>query len=180
MLTILILGCNRPENSTRQRCSYGEQSERTSVTMSRKPVGTTLDQKGFPNQSLGGVFWLNAGSALENLLKGIIVQDDPSSIVNGTVTPDLKTHNLLNLAKRASVSVDVQDAFSIYRMQCVMLAGRNPCSNKPNESKPPVFSEADVIAYRSLFERFSSRFADRESNVVALYRLVMSEDFDLA
>jgi hypothetical protein len=149
--------------------------------MSRKPVGTTLDQKEFPHQSLGGVFWLNAGSALENLLKGIIVQDDPSSIVNGTVTPNLKTRNLLNLAKRASVSVNVQDAFFLsIGTQCVMLAGRNPCSNKPNESKPPVFSKAYVIAYRSLFERFSSRFADRESNVVALYRLVMSEDFDLA
>jgi hypothetical protein len=119
------------------------------------------------------VFWLNAGSALENLLKGIVVQDDPSSIVNGTVTPNLKTRNLLNLAKRASVSVDVQDAFFLsIGTQCVMSAGRYPFSNKPNESKPPVFSEADVIAYKSLFERFSSRFADRDSKVVALYRLV--------
>ncbi len=142
------------------------------VTMSQKPIGTTLNEKEIPNSGLGGVFWLNAGSALENLFKGLIVQDDPSSIVNGTITASLKTHNLLKLAKRASVALDVHDAFFLHvGTQCVTWAGRYPCSNKPNESKPPVFSEADVITYRSIFARLSNRFADHDSKIVTLYRL---------
>jgi hypothetical protein len=172
MLTILILGCNRPENSTRQRCSYGEQSERTSVTMSRKPVGTTLDQKGFPNQSLGGVFWLNAGSALENLPKGIIVQDDPSSIVNGTVTPNLKTRNLLNLAKRASVSVNVQDAFflSIERSALCWPGGIHVRTSRTSRSHPCFRKHMSSPTGAS--SSGSLGLADRDSKVVALYRLV--------
>ena len=146
--------------------------EEAFAKISRNSVGTTIDQKEAPGSSLGGVFWLNAGFALENLLKGLIVQDDPSSIVNGVITNSLKTHNLLRLAKRASVALDVRDAFFLHvGTQCIMWAGRYPCSNKPNESKPIVFSEADVIAYQRMFERLSSRFADQDSKIVRLYRL---------
>jgi hypothetical protein len=76
------------------------------------------------------------------------------------------------LAKHVSFAIDVYDAFFLHiGTQCVIWAGRYPCSNKPNQSKPPVFTEADVIAYRSMFDRLSGRFADRDSKGITLRRL---------
>jgi len=133
--------------------------------LSGAAVGSTIDLKQAPNANLGGVFWLNAGLALENLLKGIIVQDDPASVVNGTITNPLKTHNLLRLATRASVPLDPVEGFFLWvGTECVKWAGRYPCSTSPDESAPPVFSEADVMAYRGLFSRLSGRFTGCDSN----------------
>jgi hypothetical protein len=142
------------------------------LRMSRFAVGTSLDVTEVPSQGLGGVFWLNAGLALENLLKGIVIQDDPSSVVSGVIAKRLRTHNLVKLAKFASVPLDVQDAFYLYTaMRCVTWAGRYPSSIDANETKPPVFSEADVTRYKHLFNRLSNLFANPNSLVVTLHRL---------
>ena len=82
--------------------------------LSGAAVGSTIDLKQAPNANLGGVFWLTAGLALETLLKGIIVQADPASVVNGTITNPLKTHNLLRLATRASVPLDPVEGFFLW------------------------------------------------------------------
>lgn len=47
--------------------------------LSQSPVRATVDLRAVPHANLGGVFWLNAGFALENLFKGIIVQAIPTA-----------------------------------------------------------------------------------------------------
>jgi len=81
------------------------------IKISQLPASSALREDEVPNLYLGEVFWLNAGSALENVLKGIIVQDDPSSVSNGVIAKGVQTHNLLRLAKRASIVINVRDAF---------------------------------------------------------------------
>lgn len=142
-------------------------------SLSRSSVGTAVSLRDVPHVNLGGIFWLNAGLALENLFKGIIVQDDPSSVVNGTITKKLKTHNLFALAKLASLELDPNDAFFLWvGSECVEWAGRYPCAIKPEKSSPPVFSEGDVIAYKGLFDRLISRFDGSHSKNVIFTRLV--------
>src|SRR6185312_3753520 len=46
-------------------------------------VGFELTSREVPFMNLGGVFWLNAGFALENCLKGLIIQNQPSLISDG-------------------------------------------------------------------------------------------------
>lgn len=142
-------------------------------SLSRSSVGTAVSLRDVPHANLGGVFWLNAGLALENLFKGIIIQVDPTSVVNGTITKKLKTHNLLVLAKLAALELDATDAFFLWvGTECVAWAGRYPCAIKPEKSPPPVFSEGDVIAYKRLFDRLMTRFDGSHSKNVTFTRLV--------
>jgi hypothetical protein len=144
--------------------------------MSLAPIGTTLSEAEIPNAGLGDVFWLNAGFALENLLKGLIVQNNPSSVINGIITKNLKTHNLIALAKRVPLDLEIRDAFFLdIGTRCITWAGRYPCSINLISSKPFVFSEADVMVYRSLFNKLSSRIIDNKSEnnsrMIRLFRL---------
>lgn len=140
--------------------------------ISQFEIGAEIRLEQVPHVNLGGVFWLNAGFALENLLKGIIVKDQPDSVIKGRITRPLKTHNLFNLAKRASIDLNVNEAFYLWvGTQCVIWAGRYPSSIKPEETAPPVFSESDVIAYRSLFDRLAGHFDTSDSRVVTFSRL---------
>jgi hypothetical protein len=142
------------------------------LTMSQSGVGSMVDQKKVPYANLGGVFWLNAGFALENLFKGLIVQSDPQSVVNGTITAPLKTHDLGRLAKRAGLDLAAFDAFFLgVATQCIQWAGRYPCSTKSGEFPPPVFSESDVNVYRKLFDEAASRFTAKDSKTVTFMRL---------
>ena len=140
--------------------------------ISQFEVGAKIRLEQVPHVNLGGVFWLNAGFALENLLKGIIVKDKPDSVINGRITGPLKTHNLSKLAKRASIDLNVVEAFYLWvGTQCVIWAGRYPSSMKPEETAMHAFSESDVIAYRSLFDRLAGQFDTSDSRVVTLTRL---------
>ena len=142
------------------------------VRISQFPVGTVIRVDVSP-VNLGGVFWLNAGMALENLLKGMIIADKPHLANGGRLDRSIRTHDLCVLAKRASVKLSVMDAFFLWvGTQCVMWAGRYPSSLRPGETKPPVFSEADVDAYTSLFDRFASRFDASEPRHRTISRLV--------
>ena len=142
------------------------------LNMSQLPAGTVIELERVPFADLGGVFWLNAGLALENLLKGIIIGSRPDSVVEGRISSRLKTHDLLRLAKCASIELSVIDAFFLQiGTQCVTWAGRYPSSLRGGESQPPVFSEADVIAYRSLFERLVANFEPGSEKRVAFRRL---------
>lgn len=140
--------------------------------LSSAPVGAAIGHEHAPSAGLSGVFWLNAGLALENLLKGILIESDPTLIIGGAITSRLKTHSLLRLAKNAAVSLDVNDAFFLsIGTKCVQWAGRYPRSTKPNSSAALVFSETHVTAYRRLFERFSERFPSSGAKTVSHVRL---------
>ena len=108
--------------------------------LSQLEVGAEIRLEQAPHANLGGVFWLNAGFALENLLKGIIVKDKPDFVINGRITRPLQTHNLFKLAKRASIDLNVIEAFYLsVGTQCMIWAGRYPSSTKPEEKAPPGF-----------------------------------------
>ncbi|MBE3123444.1 MAG: hypothetical protein IMZ65_01420 [Planctomycetes bacterium] len=140
--------------------------------LSHAEVGTVIDLKQVPHANLGGVFWLNAGLALENLFKGMIVRDQPRLIVKGAITGPLKTHDLLKLAKMALVDIDAtEEVFLTIGTVCVTWAGRYPCSTKPGESPPPAFSEAGVVAYRKMFDRLVGRLGGAVSRGVTFERL---------
>jgi hypothetical protein len=134
--------------------------------------GDEMPLEDLPYVNLGGIFWLNAGLALENLFKGSIIQREPQLVVNGTITRHLKTHNLLSLAKRAEFPLTGLDIFYLWiASECVRWAGRYPCSTKANETAPPVFSEADVMAYRHIFDRLLERFSSTLDKQVYFVRL---------
>lgn len=142
------------------------------LRISRFPVGTVVNVDASPS-NLGGVFWLNAGMALENLLKGVIIADKPHLANGGSLDRSIRTHDLCVLAKHASIELSVIDTFYLWvGTRCVVWAGKYPSSLKPGETKPPVFSEADVGAYRRLFNRLASRFDASEPRHRTLVRLV--------
>ena len=130
----------------------------------------------YPFSGLGGVFWLNGGFALENLFKGIIIQDDPSMVTNGVISKSLKSHNLLELAALALVDLDPIEGFFLdVGTACATWAGRYPTSLRPGEPSPWVFCEADVAAYRSIFDRLLTRFKPSHFKTSTLVRLGHSE-----
>ena len=140
--------------------------------MSKLPVGTTVVQEQFRNANLGGVFWLNAGLALENVLKGLIVKQQPDVVVNGRLNRDLKTHKLLKLSGLAGANLSVIEAFYLsVATECVIWAGRYPASTTGKEPTASVFSEADVLAYRNLFDRLVDQFDSGNGRVVVFQRL---------
>ena len=138
------------------------------VKMSEFEVGTVVRCV-----NLGGVFWLNAGLAIENLLKGIIVNDRPDLVVDGRIGRKLRTHNLMRLARLASIELDPIEGYFLWvGTECVTWAGRYPCSTTPGQTKPPVFSEADVLGYRRLFDRFVGHFDDSDSRCIVFERVI--------
>src|ERR1700733_6916156 len=93
-----------------------------------------INLEDYPNMDLGGVFWLNGGFALENLLKGIIIQDDPSKVISGIISKQLKSHNLHKLAELASVDINpIEGYFLFVGTECITWAGRYPSSIKAGE-----------------------------------------------
>lgn len=140
--------------------------------LSGKHVGSTVSLSDVPYVNLGGVFWLNAGLALENLLKAIIIHQEPDSVVNGTVARSLRTHNLTALARRAAITLDPIDAFFLWvGTESVTWAGRYPCANAPGKTGPPVFSESDVLGYRCLFDRLEKKVPADDGRTVSFTRL---------
>lgn len=140
--------------------------------LSCMPVGAQVGREEFPGPGLGDVFWLNAGLALENLLKGLIVQSEPALAAGGRMAQTLRTHSLLRLSDLAGLELCVTEAFYLsIATECVMWAGRYPASTKGKEFGPPVFSEADVLAYRGLFDRLVGRYDEDDKRVVTYQRL---------
>jgi len=142
------------------------------ISLSHATVGALVDAEQTPHANLGGVFWLNAGLALENLLKAVIIRGQPDLVNKGKINREIKTHDLFSLVKLASLEIDVREAFYLrVGTQSVTWAGRYPCSTKPGELPPPLFSEADVMVYRKLFDRLVGRFGDDDSRRVKFKRL---------
>jgi len=142
------------------------------AAMSKLAPGATVTRDQVPNAYLGGVFWLNAGLALENLLKGIIVKRDPKSAANGRLARHLKTHNLLELCDRAGAKLSESEAFYLCTAtRCVQWTGRYPTSTSGEGPEASVFSESDVLAYRALFDRLAGDEDFTERRVVIFSRV---------
>lgn len=137
------------------------------------PPGSVIDLEQIPNANLSGVFWLNAGLALENLFKGRIIKSRPELAANGAVAGPLKTHNLIRLAKLAGYELDVITAYYLWvGTQSVVWTGRYPCSTKPAESRPATaFCESDVLVYRQVFDNLAAQLEDPRRRRIVMKRL---------
>ena len=136
-------------------------------------IGSELTSSDVPFMNLGGVFWLNAGFALENGFKGLIIQNHPELIDNGILNQKLRTHNLLKLAELAGEELDGLEGFYLWiASKCVEWSGRYPVALRPGETVPLVFSEADVVKYKAVFDRIISRFDRKYSTVTRFKRVV--------
>lgn len=100
----------------------------------RLNVGSELNSSEVPFMNLGGVFWLNAGFALENSLKGLVIQNQPSLISQGVLNKKLRTHNLLKLAELANVDLTGVEGFYLWiASKCIQWSGRYPVALRPGE-----------------------------------------------
>ncbi len=132
------------------------------IAMSKLPVGSEVRRV-----NLGGTFWLNAGLAIENLLKGSIIQREPSLVVDGRINKSLKIHDLTKLARLADTELSPVEGFYLWvATECIIWAGRYPSSTNAKKTKPPVFSEADFLAYESLYKRFAPQRPSTASGTV--------------
>lgn len=136
-------------------------------------VGSELTSREVPFMNLGGVFWLNAGLALENIFKGLVIQHQPSLISDGVLDKKLRTHDLLKLAELGKVDLNGVEGFYLWiASKCVQWAGRYPVALRPGEKVPLVFSEADVMTYRAVFEKTIKRF-DRKYSVMMRFKRII-------
>lgn len=140
--------------------------------LSRMEAGSIVPVESAVNANLGGIFWLLAGFALENALKGLIIRNEPDAAIDGRLDRSLRTHNLLRLAKRASVPLTVAEAFYLQvGTQCTTWAGRYPASMRRGDTGLLVFSEADTVAYRAVYGELAARF-EQDMPSTTLVRLV--------
>jgi hypothetical protein len=136
-------------------------------------VGSELTSREAPFMNLGGVFWLNAGFALENSFKGLILQSQPSLISNGVLNKKLRTHDLLKLAEIANVELNGVEGFYLWiATKCVQWSGRYPVALSPGETVPLIFSEADVMTYKAVLGRILKLFDPKYSTIKRFKRVV--------
>jgi len=86
---------------------------------------------------LTGVYMLLIGLAVENLVKGLLVarHDGPTS--DGKLAKDLKSHQLLDLLKRARIRLDDDQSYLVQRLEAfVVWAGRYPVPGKLDDYLP--------------------------------------------
>lgn len=94
--------------------------------------------------------------ALENLLKGIAVLNDPSLVTKGKIEKQIKTHDLNELCSLNQIKLDqkLTDFQSILSTQCVSNARYPVGLNENIELTDPTFTENDFVSYQKLFEKY--------------------------
>lgn len=108
---------------------------------------------------LSNSYFLLAGFAIENLIKGIIVYNDPTVITKGKLDKKIDSHNIINLAQKI-------DEFSFTEKQkevckkieeAIPYWGRYPIPTKQGEVAPYTKITAErVKVINSLFDELSS------------------------
>jgi len=140
--------------------------------LSRMPEGAQVGREQFPYAGLGGVFWLNAGLALENLLKGLAIQYEPILADDGKLARRLRTHNLLRLSEFATIRLSVSEAFYLsIATECVIWEGRYPAPTTGRKPESSVFSEGDVLTYRGLFDSLARQIDSDNGRTITYERL---------
>jgi hypothetical protein len=103
-------------------------------------------------------YMLLAGFALENLIKGLLVAQDPSNVNTGHLSKDLKSHDILNLASKVEHLALSRDerTFCGNVSRAIPYWGRYPIPLDKNEVTPDVaLTEEMRHTYIALFERLA-------------------------
>lgn len=138
-----------------------ERIRRDFCRLSQEKCKTEFTDEEVPFFHLGGVFWLNAGLVLENLLKGIVIKNNHTLITKDGLDPKVLTHNLIKLSRMADFAITPVEGYFLWvAKECVIWAGRYPSSRKGDKTKPPVFSMADVSVYLHIHERLLEEYKD--------------------
>ena len=102
-----------------------------------------------------------AGFAIEALLKGIMIADNPSTVSDGRLPKWLLTHELAGLMKRAEVPLTEDEAELIRRLaEAVQWRGRYPVPRHA-EALPDSHSVgiSDVDSFRELYDRLETKLS---------------------
>ena len=122
------------------------------------------DINGYKENSLISRTWLLlAGFAIENLIKGLIIAQNPSYISNGKLSRKLATHEISNLAqsiKDISLSIDEENLLIILE-KCIPSWGRYPIPIHIDELSPEI-NATDKIkeSFEILFDKFCTQIEE--------------------
>lgn len=99
--------------------------------------------------------------ALENLLKGIAVLNNPELVNSGKIQKEIKTHDLNELSKlnRFRPNILQKEFQSILSTQCVSNARYPVGLNEQIELSDPLITDKDFSIYNSLFQKYKTYLA---------------------
>lgn len=128
---------------------------RVHANAGRAVVGEPLRVSG-----VSRTYLLLAGFALENVLKGLLVESDPSYINKGNLSRELKSHNILALASKVRdlpLSCEEKEFCDVVTA-AIPYWGRYPIPLTKNDVVPEVaITEALRRIFLNLFERLAHR-----------------------
>ena len=110
--------------------------------------------KTYRHAESGLVFLMLAGLALECIVKGILIKEDPSIVRDGRLPEWLTSHNLLELLKRVDVVVDEPQREFVRRAAvAVVWEGRYPVPTRwDRHDRTGFVSSADPEIFEDLYE----------------------------
>ena len=126
------------------------------------------DIDGFKEKSTISRTWLLlAGFSIENLIKGLIIAQNPSYISNGKLSRKLATHEISNLAqsiKDISLSIDEENLLIILE-KCIPSWGRYPIPIHIDDLSPEI-NATDKIkeTFEALFDKFYNQIEEMLKN----------------
>ncbi len=151
----------------REFISRSEQVQRTS------PGGGSVETKDLKNLEVFRVYMLVAGLAIENMIKAIIVKNDPSLIERDKLDGKLDSHDLPGLFREAKVRMSPDEESYLKLLSGhVVWAGRYPVSKtwedmvlweggKPGGTpRKPVLRD-EPNHYHELFLQIRKRLSDQ-------------------
>ena len=127
-------------------------------------VGITLDSAFTPVDDarrfseVSRTYMLLAGFALENLIKGLLVYQDPSHVNRGVLSDDLKSHNLVTLASKLKglALSPAERQFCHTATSAIPYWGRYPIPLKRNQVTPEIGVDANLRrTFLALFDRLA-------------------------
>jgi hypothetical protein len=84
------------------------------------------------------------GLALENLLKGLLIANGVKPILSGKLNPQLKTHNLVDLWRRARLPLDQNTNRILKILRWSVEVDKYPVGTKPDPDVPSAFWLAEM------------------------------------
>lgn len=111
-------------------------------------------------QAFSRPYLLLAGFATENVMKGLLVALAPSNVTAGTLSRELKSHNLLKLAAKLDEVDFTQEELKFCRIASAAIPywGRYPIPLESNSVSPEIaLTQSLRNAFLGLFERLARK-----------------------
>jgi len=122
------------------------------------------DIDGFTDKSHVSRTWLLLASfAIENLIKGLLIAQNPMYISNGRLSRELTNHKLLNLARSIngiSLTSEEQDLLNILET-CIPSWGRYPIPISIDEIRTEVIITDKIkLTFKTLFIKYNNQIEE--------------------